>query len=512
MNFIKHTIKSIINQIEQKRNIRKVILIKALKNVLISVVKKNKSDLILDIQYSRKKGVINLYSLKKIVKKVEKPNVEISKKYIKVLDIYTQNATLGELFKIPININKLGRTIAKNAKDIILKKIIDAEKSIMYINYNKSRNKLVTGIVKRLEKGNVILNIGKIKGVLQYKEQIPEEYIRAGDFLSAYVMDVVNTSTGLQILLSRCHKNFVLKLFEQEIPEISGGIIKIYNITRKAGVKTKILIHAHANIDIIGVCFGLKKIRIKSISKELKNEKVEIIPYDKSIARLACNAIGSTEIIYVLVKKNKRLLKIVVPDEQLSLAIGHNGINIILAMNLINWKIDIRSIINVIYDKYSINKKLCVVKNICDVQIKSLHNNDVRVLDDISNICDKKILLIFGIEQKELYVLKKQINFLLFNSKVDCNKDIITSKKQVYNLTLIFDHVKLSKFSLPLYYINFPLSLKHSFYKCGYDICSIYFEDTFFLEILFKINFKIAVKIKNIARTIVSDMVFSKIL
>lgn len=512
MNTSEFIIKTIIDKIGHDKNIEKRTLIKALKKALINVIKeRHKSEIILDIRYNYQTGLIDLYQLKKIVRKVYNNDIEINMPQINKK--YLNNKLLGEFLKYSINISSLGRIAAQHVQQMIMKKIKDAERNIVYHNYSYYKNKLVSGIAKYLENGNIIIDLGKSEGVIFCNNQIPTEYIRIGDKVLAHVTNILKFSSGPQIILSRCNKNFVKKLLEQEIPEIMDNSIKIYNIAREAGFKTKVLVKSdNENLDVIGTCIGIKGLRIKTIIKELKGEKVEIIPYHQNIAILACNAIIPGDGLRIIIKDKKHIVKIIIDDQQLPLTIGTNGNNIKLAMNLINWKIDIQSKTKTIYEKHYINRVFCDIPKINNAQIISLHNNHIKKFHDVIFLNNKHLVSIFGVYQKDLIKLKKKLNYFIFLEKIIKNKKLIDYKKVIFNLFLINDLIRKKKYTLSLEKVNISENIKNNLKKYGYNCLGAYFEDYRCLSFLLKISTKHVIFLQSILEKFIHYLLNDKLI
>jgi len=511
MSLTNFNLTTIIDQIVKEKKINNEILIQILKNALVSVVKElSKSRVNLDIKYNGDTDLIVVNQFKKIVKKVHKEELEINLEDAKKSNNNISKRNLGELVKINVSIKKLGRIAAHSAKQMIVQKIKGSEKKMIYSNYKGYKNKLVTGLVKRLEKGSIIVDLGKAEGVILFQNQILTEYVRAGDEILTYVIDVVRLTSGPQIFLSRSHRNFISKLFEQEIPEISDGIIKIYNIVREPGFKTKVLIFSrNKKIDPIGACIGLKGTRIKNIMQALKGEKIEVIKYDTDIAKMACNAISPADVLKITIKDNKQTVKITIPDNQLPLAIGNGGKNVKLAMELINWKIDIQSEMKSIYEKFYMNKIFYFMKGISNIQLQSLYNNNVRRFNDTIFLDDTQLLSIFGIHYSMLEKLKQQLQYLIFWENLKERKFSMNMKKNVFNLFLINDFCKNDKRILDLENVKISKNILYRLLNYGYDGLSLYLEDSHSLALLLNVDLKSIFFLQSMLEKIIFQ-IFSK--
>jgi N utilization substance protein A len=227
---------------------------------------------------------------------------------------------------------------------VIIQKMKDAERDVVYEDFIDRKGEILNGIVQRIEKGNIIVNLGRTEGVVPVREQVPREHYRRGDRIRAYVLDVVRDTRGPQIILSRSHPNFLVLLFKAEVPEISEGIVDIMGAAREAGNRAKIAVASRDHdIDPVGACVGMKGSRVQSVVQELRGEKIDIIPWHADVAKFVCNALAPAEISRVIVDESNKSMEVIVPDEFLSIAIGKNGQNVRLASRLTGWRIDVKS-------------------------------------------------------------------------------------------------------------------------------------------------------------------------
>jgi len=334
---------SALNELEKEKGIRQDIVLEAIKAALESGYKKNfsKSNNF-SIDIDEQNGEYKLFADKTVVENVENKNQDIS--LVEAREI-NPNYELGDIVKIEIKPKKdFGRIAAQTARQVILQKIREAERESIYSEYYGRESDILTGVVQRVNKGNVYIDLGKIEGVLTQNEQIPNEIYNQGDRVKTVIVEVKNTGKGASIGLSRSHPNLVKRLFELEIPEIHDGVIEIHAISREAGSRTKIAVSTHdPNVDPVGSCVGNKGARVKNIIDEICQEKIDIIIYDKDSSKFIANSLGPAKIIKVTVNEKEKSAVAVVPDNQLSLAIGKEGQNARLAAKLTGWKIDIIS-------------------------------------------------------------------------------------------------------------------------------------------------------------------------
>ncbi len=334
---------SALSELEKEKGIRQDVVLEAIRAALESGYKKNfsKSNNF-SIDIDEKNGEYKLFADKIVVENVENKNQEITLAEAREIN---PNYELGDIVKIEIKPKKdFGRIAAQTARQVILQKIREAERESIYSEYYGRESDILTGVIQRVNKGNVYVDLGKIEGVLTQTEQIPNEIYNQGDRVKTVIVEVKNTGKGASIVLSRSHPNLVKRLFELEVPEIHDGTIEIHAISREAGSRTKIAVSTNdPNVDPVGSCVGNKGARVKNIIDEICQEKIDIIIFDKDPAKFIANSLGPAKILKVTVNEKEKSAVAVVPDNQLSLAIGKEGQNARLAAKLTGWKIDIIS-------------------------------------------------------------------------------------------------------------------------------------------------------------------------
>jgi N utilization substance protein A len=255
-----------------------------------------------------------------------------------------QDAKYGELLKLNRAWKGFGRIAAQTAKQVILQRVREAERDNVFNQYKDRKGELISGIVRRFERGNIIVDLGGAEAILPVRDQVPRESFRAGDRIVAFVVDIDKTARGPQIILSRTHKGLLEKLFEMEVPEIYEKIVRIEASAREAGARSKIAVSSRdRDVDPVGACVGMKGSRVQAVVQELRGEKIDIVPYDPDPARFVCNAIAPAEVARVIIDAGTHTMELIVPDDKLSLAIGKKGQNVRLASQLTGWRIDIHS-------------------------------------------------------------------------------------------------------------------------------------------------------------------------
>lgn len=332
-----------IEELEKERGISKEYLLESLETALVTAYKRNfDSAENVKVTMDAVTGDIKVYSVKEVVEEVEDEMLQISLEEAKKEN---KKIKVGDTVEFEIIPRDFGRIAAQTAKQVIVQKIREAERNMVFTEYNDRKGEIVSGIIQKAEGGTVVLDLGKLEGIMLVKDQIPTEHYRVNDKIRAYVVNVEKGMKGApQVLVSRSHPDFVRKLFEFEIPEIYEGLIEIKSVSRDAGSRSKVAVYStNENIDPVGSCVGQKGIRIQNIINELNGEKIDVIEWDEDPAIFIAAALLPAQVMAVDVKEEERFAQVIVPDDQLSLAIGKSGQNARLAARLTNWKIDIKS-------------------------------------------------------------------------------------------------------------------------------------------------------------------------
>lgn len=331
-----------LNEIEKDKGITKDIIFEALESALISSYKKNfGASQNVEVIMDKETGAVNVYAVKQVVEEVENEYLEISLEEARDIDRLYE---IGDVVKIEITPRDFGRIAAQTAKQVVIQRIRDAERDVIYDDFINRENEILTGLVQRTNRNNVYIDLGKTEGILPPTEQIPGEEYEQGDRIKVLVSEVKKTTKGPQIVLSRSHPNLVKRLFELEVPEISTGVVEIYSISREAGSRSKIAVFSKdPNVDALGSCVGFKGSRVKIIVDELRGEKIDIVIWSNDPATFIANSLSPSKVVKVIPDEKQKSAVVVVPDYQLSLAIGKEGQNARLAAKLTSWKIDIKS-------------------------------------------------------------------------------------------------------------------------------------------------------------------------
>ena len=335
-------------ELEREKGISKEVIIESLKDALVAAYKKHiraKEAPNVEAILDEVTGEIGVFRTKLVVENVEDENLEISLEDAKEID---DEVELEDEVKIEVTPENFGRIAAQSAKQVITQRIREAERKLVLDEFMEKKGTLTTGIIQRVENRNVIVNIGKTDAIMPQKEQIPGEYYKPGNRIRVFVLNVKETTRLPQVIVSHAHAEIVRELFELEVPEIEDGIVEIKSISREAGYRTKIAVWSNdPEVDSVGACIGPRGSRIQTIVSELKNEKIDIVRYSEDPVEYIVNALSPARVVSVDILADDEYsheAMVVVPDDQLSLAIGREGQNVRLAHKLTGWKIDIKSV------------------------------------------------------------------------------------------------------------------------------------------------------------------------
>lgn len=328
--------------VAKEKGIDKELIFEAIEASLVSACKKHfGTSQNIKVDMNRETGEVKCFTQKTIVETVEDPQLEIS---LDMARIANPNYVVGDIVDIEVTPKNFGRISAQTAKQVVVQKFREAEREILFNQYITKEREVVTAIVQRKERRNVIVQMGKIDAVLAANEQIPGEQYNFMDRVKVYVLEVKQTTKGPQIFVSRTHPELVKRLFEQEVPEVHDGTVEIKSIAREAGSRTKIAVYSkNENVDALGACVGQNGYRVNVIVSELGGEKIDVINWSEDPREFIAAALSPSKVLEVKLNEAEQSAKIVVPDHQLSLAIGKEGQNARLSAKLTGWRIDIKS-------------------------------------------------------------------------------------------------------------------------------------------------------------------------
>ena len=357
----------VLNQVSKEKGIDRQVLVEALEASILTAAKKVFGyERQLEAHFEEELGQVELFQYMEVVEEVDSDDLEITvdqaRRVVEDAEIgdelgfqifyleehaeraREEDEKYGDILQVKTQRNAFGRVAAQTAKQVIIQRVREAERDIVFNEYKDRKGELVTGIARRFERGDVIVDLGRAEAVLPIREQMPRESYRAGDRVQAYVKDVSKATKGPQIILSRTDAGLIRKLFEMEVPEIYEGIVRIQTVAREPGERTKIAVaSSDSDVDPVGACVGMKGSRVQAVVQELRGEKIDIVPWSSDIAKFVCHAIAPADVSRVLIDEDTNTIELVVGDDQLSLAIGRRGQNVRLASQLVGWKIEINS-------------------------------------------------------------------------------------------------------------------------------------------------------------------------
>ena len=332
-----------LEELEKEKGMDKEYLLEAIETALVTAYKRNFDSLEnVKVEMDRQTGATHLYAIKKVVEKVEDPETEIE---IKEAQKINPDYNVDDEINIEIVPRDFGRIAAQTAKQVIIQKLREAEREIVYNEFEERKGEIVSGLIQKADGNIVVMDLGKLEGVMPKKEQIPTETYRVNDKIKGYIVKVEKGQKGApQVIVSRSHPDFVRKLLEFEIPEIYEGVIEIKSVSRDPGYRSKVAVYSpDPNIDPVGSCVGQKGVRIQNVINELNGEKIDVIEWNEDPSIYIAASLLPAQILAVDIKPENKFAQVIVPDDQLSLAIGKSGQNARLAARLTDWKIDIKS-------------------------------------------------------------------------------------------------------------------------------------------------------------------------
>ncbi|MBI4208385.1 MAG: transcription termination/antitermination protein NusA [Deltaproteobacteria bacterium] len=395
----------VIEQVGKDKGIDKAVLIDAIESAMLSAAKKKFGiEKEIEARFNEEVGEVELFEFKTVAEKVEDPSSQISFQEASKLDPECQ---LGDSLGVKMDISGFGRISAQMAKQVIIQKVRDAEREVIYNEFTQRQGEIVNGIVRRFERGNLVVDLGRTEAILPPREQIPGERFRVGDRVRAYVLEIEKATRGPQIILSRSSSDFLKKLFEVEVPEIYEKIVEIKVAAREPGGRAKIAVaSSDSDVDPVGACVGVKGSRVQSVVQELRGEKIDIVPWSSDPAKLVCNALAPAEVAEVVMDEASKSMEVIVPDEQLSLAIGRKGQNVRLAVQLTGWNIDIQSESKVKEQVDKAKTDFCQIEEVDDKFAGLLFSQGYHSLGDLSKakVEDLRILPGVGLEKAQRIV------------------------------------------------------------------------------------------------------------
>jgi N utilization substance protein A len=331
-----------LRAVATEKNIPLDALIEVLEQAMVAAARKKHGNFReFEAQWNEELGEVELYEFKSVAEELEDEDVEIGLEEARKLD---PECEIGDQLGIKMDVTDLGRIAAQTAKQVIIQKIRDAERDMTFSEFKDRKGEIITGIVRRFDKGSIIIELGRAEAILPKREQVATETYRQGDRIQAYVVDITRAAKTPQVVLSRTHPGLLMKLFELEVPEVAEGIVRIEACAREPGFRAKIAVTSiDPDVDPVGACVGMKGSRVQAVVGELRGEAIDIVPYHPDPARFIVHAIAPAQVSRVYIDEHAHAMELVVPDDQLSKAIGRRGQNVRLAAQLTGWRIDIFS-------------------------------------------------------------------------------------------------------------------------------------------------------------------------
>ncbi len=387
-----------LEAVAREKNIPRDSLIDVLQQAMEAAARKKygmQKDL--EAQWNDELGEVELFEFKTVTEDVEDDDLEIDLANARKLD---PECEIGDSLGIKLDVEGLGRIAAQTAKQVIIQKIRDAEREMTFSEFKDRKGEIITGMVRRFEKGNIIVELGRAEAILPKREQVPTETYRQGDRIQAYVVDITRSTKTPQVILSRTHPGLIMKLFELEVPEVAEGIVRIEACAREPGFRAKIAVSSNdSDVDPVGACVGMKGSRVQAVVQELRGEAIDIIPFHADPARFVVHAIAPAHVSRVYIDEHAHSMELIVPDDQLSKAIGRRGQNVRLAAQLTGWRIDIYSESRHADMADQARRELGLVENLDEDMIEHLIRHGFRSVREVADAEAYDLAGILGIDE-----------------------------------------------------------------------------------------------------------------
>ncbi|MGH1467712.1 MAG: transcription termination factor NusA [Bdellovibrionales bacterium] len=414
-------ISRIIDALGKDKGIDKDLVINAVQQGMLAAAKKKYGTYQeIEAQYNEDSGEVELYQFKEVVTDEAFVDDEVEIKMTEALELDPE-AQLGDSIGIKLDVSDLGRISAQLARQIITQNVRDAERDIIFAEFEQRQGEIASGIARRVERGSIVVDMGKTEAYIPYKEQIPGEVYKPGDRIQGYISEVRQTTRGPQIIMSRADSRYLMKLFEGEVPEIEDGIIQLVTAAREPGQRAKLAVTTtDPTVDPVGACVGVKGSRVQNVVQELAGEKIDIVPYEEDVALFVCNALQPAEISKVFMDEENNEMEVVVPDDQLSLAIGRRGQNVRLASKLTGWRLDILSESDAGARTAEAIFNLLKIEGMSETMAHSLFQSGFGSLELLSQSAPEHVMHVPGYEEEEHAVeLIKKAGVAFEQHKID---------------------------------------------------------------------------------------------
>lgn len=393
-------LKTVISGVSRDKNLSKSVIVDALEQAVIHAARRvhgPTSDL--EAHYNEDLDEIELFMFRTVVEQVQDKDTEVDTVEAAKLD---PEAQVGDAIGVKLDKAAFGRIAAQSAKQIIVQKVRDAERLQIFEEFKDRVGEILSGHVRRIERSDIVVDLGRTEAVIPYREQIPTEKYKIKDRVQGYVLEVKRSSRGPQIVMSRAHSGFVVRLFEQNVTEIYDGIVTIESAARDPGFRTKIAVHSRdAAVDPVGACVGMKGSRVESVRQELNGEKIDIVPWDSDPARFVCNALHPAAVTKVIVDEATHSMEVIVGDDQLSLAIGKRGQNVRLAAQLTGWRLDIKSEARLAQELVGAKELIASIAGLGMMSAEILVNEGVKSISDVSKMSPRTLVRLLNLSDAE---------------------------------------------------------------------------------------------------------------
>ena len=436
----------VLDQVAKDKGIERAVLVDTLQDAIQQAAKKTFGmERSLEATYNEDKGVVELFQAITIVDQVIDPlqavnQMTMDEAKAKGMDVQVgdelvfqifyrdedaaeakaQDEQYGDILKLKTFRRGFGRIAAQTAKQVIIQRTRDAEREIVFNAFKDRTSEIISGSARRFERGNIIVEIANVEAVLPVREQVPRETYSPGDRVDAYVLEVLRESKGPQIILSRTSVHLLIKLFEREVPEIAEGIVVIEAAAREPGGRSKIAVSSRdGDVDPVGACVGMKGSRVQAVVQELRGEKIDIVPYDEDHARFVCSALAPAEVSRVLIDEANHAMEIIVPDDQLSLAIGRRGQNVRLAAQLTGWKLDINSETRVREMREFASRSLSKLPHVGELLIETLYAHGFRKAEDIAKASPDVLVQIPGMDADKIPAMQEAARAQMYDDSAE---------------------------------------------------------------------------------------------
>ena len=405
-------LKKAIDQISKDKGLDRNMLIDTLEDaVRTSVLRRFSEDMDVEVSYNDDTGDIDVYQYKLVVEDDDVANEDMQIALSEARE-HDPSVQLDDEMGFRVKVEDLGRIAAQSAKQVIIQRMRDAEQEIIYEEFKDRVGEIVSGIVQRRDKGGWVVNLGRTEAVLPREEQIPREHYKRNDRVQALIIEVRKEGRGPQVVISRSHRDYMAALFRREVPEVDDGVVQIMGVARDPGSRAKVaVLSRERDVDPVGACVGVRGSRIQNIVQELRGERIDIVVWSPDIATYARNALAPATVSRIVVDEAENLLEVIVPDDQLTNAIGRKGQNVKLAARLLGWKVDIFTESR--YNEASAaGHSLEQVAGVAEIPVASLQEAGYTDLDKLRQASDEELVAALSLTESQLEHLRQALNFL----------------------------------------------------------------------------------------------------